>query len=93
LLAWTGADSFRDAVQDLLKPLLDSPVLVRTLLAVLDGGGSMSEAAAALDVHRNTVSSRMARIETLLGVSRADPDTRLGLHLACRSLLRDGAAD
>lgn len=93
LLAWTGADSFRDAVRDLLKPLLDSPVLVRTLLAVLDGGGSMSEAAAALDVHRNTVSSRMARIETLLGVSLADPDTRLGLHLACRSLLRDGAAD
>jgi hypothetical protein len=91
LLAWTGADSFRDAVRDLLKPLLDSPVLVRTLLAVLDGGGSMSEAAAALDVHRNTVSSRMARIESLLGVSLADPDTRLGLHLACRSLVRGGA--
>lgn len=88
LLAWTGADSFRASVFDLLAPIQQDRRLIPTLLAYLDCSGSTIDAAAILGVHRNTVSARIARIERALDVRLDDPDTRLGLHLACRSLVR-----
>ena len=72
----------------LLAPLLRGRPDVRrehlaTLQAILDQPG-LSEAAAALGVHRNTVAYRLRRIEELTGWSVADPDLRFPLGLALR---------
>ncbi|MFC8933957.1 helix-turn-helix domain-containing protein [Rhodococcus sp. NPDC057135] len=37
-------------------------------------------------MHRNTISSRIDRTQRLLSVDLADPETRLALHLACRTI-------
>jgi PucR family transcriptional regulator, purine catabolism regulatory protein len=69
-----------------LEPLLDARPDVRrerleTLRAILAYGG-VSEAAAALGVHRNTVAYRLRRIEATTGWQLADPDLRLPLAVA-----------
>lgn len=87
LLAWTRTDTFLPAAQALLAPLTAQPgELLETLAAYLDAESSLVEAAAVLGVHRNTVSTRVSRIQQLLGVDLDDPETRLALHLACRTL-------
>jgi len=69
-----------------LAPLLDARPDVRrervaTLRAIL-GHGGVSEAAAALGVHRNTVAYRLRRIEAATGWQLADPELRLPLAAA-----------
>lgn len=69
-----------------LGPVLDLPeterdVLLTTLAATLEAGGSPSRAASALYCHRNTVMYRLARIETLSGRRLADHRDRLLLGL------------
>ena len=54
-----------------------------TLRALLEHGGP-GEAAMALGVHRNTVTYRLRRIESITGWNLADPDVRLGLLIALR---------
>jgi PucR family transcriptional regulator, purine catabolism regulatory protein len=89
LLAWTGTDTFEPAAQSLLAPLAEaSGELITTLSAYLDAESSLTETAAVLGVHRNTVGARIARIEALLGVDLSVPDDRLALHLACRTVTR-----
>lgn len=89
LLAWTRTDTFQPAARSLLDPLAKAPGdLVTTLAAYLDAESSLTETAAVLGVHRNTVSARIARIETMLGVDLSVPDDRLALHLACRTALQ-----
>jgi PucR family transcriptional regulator, purine catabolism regulatory protein len=89
LLAWTRTDTFQPAAQSLLAPLADaSGELLATLSAFLDAESSVTETAAVLGVHRNTVTARIARIESTLGVDLSVPDDRLALHLACRTALR-----
>ena len=86
LLAWTRTDTFQPAAQALLAPLQQhSHDLLPTLAVYLDCESSVADAAAILGVHRNTVSARIGRIESLLGVDLAVPDERLALHLACRT--------
>lgn len=80
-------DGARDA-RTLLEPLLASRPDVRaehlaTLRAVLDQPG-LAEAAAALGVHRNTITYRVRRIEALTGWRLSDPELRLPLALALR---------
>ncbi|HYM50982.1 MAG TPA: helix-turn-helix domain-containing protein [Candidatus Limnocylindrales bacterium] len=58
--------------------------LRQTLRAYLDVGGSPTDAALRLNLHRNTVLYRLRRIEELLGVDLREPETRLRLHLAMR---------
>jgi hypothetical protein len=88
LLAWTRTDTFLPAARSMLEPLRDQPGdLLATLTAYLDAESSLTETAAVLGVHRNTVAARMARAQELLGVELTDPDERLALHLACRSVL------
>jgi hypothetical protein len=88
LLAWTRTDTFLPAARSMLEPLRDQPGdLLRTLTAYLDAESSLTETAAVLGVHRNTVAARVARAQELLGVELTDPDERLALHLACRSVL------
>jgi hypothetical protein len=88
LLAWTRTDTFLPAARSMLEPLRDQPGdLLATLTAYLDAESSLTETAAVLGVHRNTVAARIAKAQELLGVELADPDERLALHLACRSVL------
>ena len=88
LLAWTRTDTFLPAARSMLEPLSGRPGdLLATLTAYLDAESSLTETAAVLGVHRNTVATRMAKVQELLGVELTDPDERLALHLACRSVL------
>jgi PucR C-terminal helix-turn-helix domain/GGDEF-like domain len=88
LLAWTRTDTFLPAARSMLEPLQGQQGdLVATLTAYLDAESSLTEAAAVLGVHRNTVAARVAKAQELLGAALSDPDERLALHLACRSVL------
>jgi sugar diacid utilization regulator len=88
LLAWTRTDTFLPAARSMLDPLHGQPGdLLRTLTAYLDAESSLTETAAVLGVHRNTVAARVSRAQELLGIDLSDPDERLALHLACRSVL------
>lgn len=89
VLASLPQDGLGSAAETALAGLLtaaDSEVLVRTLAAVLDCGGSTTQAAARLGVHRNTVSGRLERIRAR-GVEFDDPDHRLAIHVACFALM------
>ncbi|WP_255953838.1 PucR family transcriptional regulator [Streptomyces odontomachi] len=63
----------------------DRVTLVDTARAVLDHGGSLSQASRRLGVHRNTVLARLARARHL-GLAYDDPEQRLALHLLCYAL-------
>ena len=80
-------DGVRQA-RELLGPILVGRPEVQherleTLRAVL-GSPSLNEAATRLGVHRNTVTYRIARLETLAEWDLADPDLRFALELAVR---------
>lgn len=69
--------------------------LIETVQAYLDLQGNVTRAAEALHLHRNGLLYRLSRIETLAGISLADPTDRLALQLAllARPLLaKRGAA-
>jgi hypothetical protein len=87
-LAWLPRGQIA-RVADLCLPDLmaakDRAALVDTVLAVLDCGGSLSQASVQLGVHRNTVLSRVARAREL-GLAFDDPAQRLALHVLCYSL-------
>lgn len=59
--------------------------LVRTVLAYLDCGGSITLAAARLGVHRNTLQTRLRRAATL-GIPLTDPAHTLTVHLLLAAL-------
>ena len=64
-----------------------------TIEAYCEHGGRVAEAARALHLGRQSLYKRLARIEEIIGADLADPDTRLGLHLAllARRYLGDDA--
>ncbi|MFD0922565.1 PucR family transcriptional regulator [Saccharopolyspora rosea] len=81
-------DHLADTAREVLPAVLDADdgeVLLATLGAVLDAGGSVKDAARVLGVHRNTVTARLERLRGL-GVEPDDPARRLALHLACHLL-------
>lgn len=84
--SWTSSSGFRASARQRLAAIADQPELVTTLQAYLDQALEVTATAHALAIHRNTVMSRVARIEALLGVTLTDPDDRLALHLAVRAL-------
>ena len=55
--------------------------LVRTLRVYFATGANTSEAADRLFLHRNSVTYRLARVETLTGIDLKDPGARLALQL------------
>ncbi|MFD7842253.1 PucR family transcriptional regulator [Nocardia sp. NPDC059764] len=76
-----------------LGPLLRLPaaerdVLLATVTAWLDAGGSAAGAGAALYCHRNTVLNRLRRIEELTGRSIAEPRAMIELALAVEAARR-----
>lgn len=58
--------------------------LVKTLEAYLDYGGALGEAAAAINVHRNTLLYRLGRIEAIAEADLKDANQRLNLHVALK---------
>lgn len=87
-LAWLPRDRVVEVAELCLPDLMaakDRESLVTTVLAVLDCGGSLSQASERLGVHRNTVLSRVARAKEL-GLAFGDPARRLALHVVCHAL-------
>ena len=77
-------------VAEQIGPLIEhdraySADLVRTLDAYLAAGLSKAATARALGIRRQSLYGRMARIESLLGVSLGDPVQVMGLGLALTS--------
>jgi hypothetical protein len=66
-------------------PLLADRVLTETAEAFLDCAGSASRAAAALQIHRQTLYYRLARIGELTGLDLADGEARLLLHASVKA--------
>lgn len=60
--------------------------LVRTLSVFLNQRESLKQAARRLQVHANTVSYRLQRIEQLTPLNLANPDDRLVAHIAVKIL-------
>ena len=58
--------------------------LLHTLEAYLEFGGALAEAAAAINVHRNTLLYRLGRIEEIAGVDLKEVKQRLNLHVALK---------
>lgn len=94
MLSWTESDTFVPAAKSLLAPLIARGTdLLETLTAYLDHESGIAATAEALGLHRNTVSTRVARAQDLLGLDLADPETRLAVHLACRAMRSPGNRD
>ena len=68
-----------------VQPLLDEPLLAETAEVFLDCAGSASRAAAALQVHRQTLYYRLSRIGVLTGLDLADGQDRLLLHASLKA--------
>ncbi len=93
-----GDPSARDLlVQEVFRPLQDRPELCRTLEALAASGFQQRPAAAALEVHANTLRYRIARIQELTGLDLSDAEARFRVQLACRATLlisnKSGRAD
>ena len=87
-LAWLPMADLADVARLCVPELMAAPdhgVLVGTVLAVLNCGGALAEAAQRLGVHRNTVLARVARARQL-GLAYDDPDQRLAVHVLCHAL-------
>ncbi|MCY4146562.1 MAG: helix-turn-helix domain-containing protein, partial [Chloroflexi bacterium] len=56
--------------------------LIKTLEAFFACHGNLSQTAASLIVHRNTLLYRINRINEIAGIDMSRPETRLALHLA-----------
>ncbi|MHA3701077.1 PucR family transcriptional regulator [Jatrophihabitans sp. YIM 134969] len=87
-LAWLPLGEIAEVAELCLTDLVtarDREALVGTVLAVLDCGGSLSQASARLGVHRNTVLARLVRARQL-GLVYDDPTQRLALHVLCHAL-------
>ncbi|MEU8773966.1 helix-turn-helix domain-containing protein [Streptomyces sp. NPDC048606] len=82
LAGLVGEAEARAHAEALLAPL--SPALRATLRAWLAHHGGWDRAAAALELHRNTVRQRIARCAGLLDLDLDDPDTRMELWFALR---------
>jgi hypothetical protein len=88
VLAWLPTAEIAQVADLCLQDLMaakDRGTLVDTVLAVLDCGGSLSQASQRLGVHRNTVLTRVARARQL-GLDFEDPAQRLALHVLCHAL-------
>ena len=76
-----------DTIATHIGPIADSPALLETLEAFLHTGGNKVSSAAVLSIHRQTMYSRLARIENLLGY-RLEPASfpTIAIALAARRM-------
>lgn len=71
-----------------LAPIEKEPDLIETLRSFLAHHGSQLQVAEDLGIHRNTVRKRLDRVESLIGASLADPQTRTDGWIALQARLR-----
>jgi len=79
-----------EKVVELLDPLREHAPLLETLRTYFAVNMNVAEAALRLNVHRNTVRYRLARIEDLLEMRLEAPRTIANLHLALLTERLDG---
>ncbi|MDQ0212990.1 PucR family transcriptional regulator [Arthrobacter bambusae] len=87
MTGWYNSEPVRETARQLLAPLYDADPtgeLVRTLRCYLDHESSATTTSIVLNVHRNTVMQRLAKIRTALPLDLDRPDERLAAHLATR---------
>lgn len=87
LLATEDTQPLEGFLRRWLQPLRDHDRthrsrLVETLTAYLDAGGTLTIAAARLDVHVNTMKYRLRKIEAISGLDLSDPQVRFQLQVA-----------
>ena len=82
--AWRAVSEL-DGPDPVVAPLLCDRVLAETAEAFLDCAGSASRAAAALQIHRQTLYYRLARVGDLTGLDLADGEARLLLHTSLKA--------
>lgn len=82
------ADRLAAFAETWLAPLDGEPELIETLRSFLTRHGSQLQVAEDLGIHRNTVRKRLDRIESLLGSSLADPQTRADGWIALQARSR-----
>jgi len=90
--AVSAPDAMRRVRHAVLGPILDLPeeqrkVLLDTLAAWRDNGGSASDAAGVLYCHPNTVRHRLRRIESATGRSLSDPKATAEILIALEAVL------
>ncbi|MFH8370576.1 helix-turn-helix domain-containing protein [Streptomyces sp. NPDC018031] len=88
LMATCNSPAMRETAATLLTPLLDDPAgpdLLRTIETYLTSGCSTADTARRLNLHRNTVTQRLARACAILGITLDTADERLAIQLACRA--------
>jgi PucR family transcriptional regulator, purine catabolism regulatory protein len=92
LAAWQGSEVLHAFAETALGPLrgVEDGQLLHTLYAYLECGGQVAATSKMLGLHRNTVAARLHRLRERLGVDLDDPNQRLALQLACRSLESGG---
>lgn len=91
-----GAVTTAELVERTLAPLAGvdgdrRTWMLETLDAYLDAGCSVTAAARALSLHRESVRYRVTQLRELLGSDLDEPDRRLALHLAVKAI-RHGLA-
>lgn len=90
--AVSAPDAMLRVSRTVLGPVLDLPaeqsaVLLETLTAWLDNGGSAESAARQMYCHPNTVRQRLRKLESCTGRSLADPRAAAELSLALQAAL------
>ncbi|GAB7146110.1 helix-turn-helix domain-containing protein [Mycobacterium riyadhense] len=77
-------ESSRQLVREVIEPLRSGPNLLETLTGYLAHGGNVTEAARALNVHRNTLLTKLDRISQTIGLDIREPENQFTLWLAIR---------
>ncbi|MGH8827467.1 MAG: PucR family transcriptional regulator, partial [Jiangellaceae bacterium] len=77
------AEAVHDLVSEVFLPVAEAgPVVLETLAAYLETGGSVEAAARLLFVHPNTVRYRLRRVADVVGLTPTDPRDAYTLRLA-----------
>ncbi|CAN5397789.1 helix-turn-helix domain-containing protein [soil metagenome] len=74
----------RALVHDVLGPLRSSPDLLNTLDGYLANGGNVNATARVLNVHRNTMLTKLDRISRAIGLDIRQPENQFTVWLAIR---------
>ncbi|SON59076.1 Purine catabolism regulatory protein [Mycobacterium simulans] len=78
------SEESRQLIQQFVEPLRSGPNLLETLTGYLARGGNITDAARALDVHRNTLLNKLDRISRAIGLDIRQPENQFTARLAIR---------
>ncbi|MCV7075642.1 helix-turn-helix domain-containing protein [Mycobacterium szulgai] len=80
----SDTESSRQLIEQFVEPLRSGPNLLGTLTSYLAQGGNVTEAARALNVHRNTLLTKLDRISRAIGLDIREPENQFTACLAIR---------